>query len=116
VYEHFVSAGTKQLGPMVAGGIGRRAGLHRRQPAAAPAHLSDPRIRINSRTSDIVLLVLLGCSWPWAGHLPLSAQHLDGSMMMKLAEWSQRIVTFRAGAPELLAGAGWPSRPTCSWA
>jgi nitrate reductase gamma subunit len=38
--------------------------------------------------------------------IPLSAQHLDGSMMMKLAEWAQRIVTFRTGAPELLAEAG----------
>jgi nitrate reductase gamma subunit len=28
-------------------------------------------------------------------------------MMMRLAEWAQRIVTFRAGAPELLAEAGW---------
>ena len=27
--------------------------------------------------------------------------------MMKLAEWAQRIVTFRAGAVELLADAGW---------
>jgi nitrate reductase gamma subunit len=58
VYEHFVSAGTKQLGAMVAGGVAGVLGfigvsllLHRR--------LSDPRIRINSRTSDIVLLVLL---------------------------------------------------------
>ena len=39
--------------------------------------------------------------------IPLSAQHLDGSMMLKLAEWAQRIVTFRAGAAELLADAGW---------
>ena len=39
--------------------------------------------------------------------IPLSAQHLDGSMMMKLAEWSQRIVTFRSGGVELLADAGW---------
>jgi nitrate reductase gamma subunit len=28
-------------------------------------------------------------------------------MMMKLAEWGQRIVTFRSGAVELLAEAGW---------
>jgi nitrate reductase gamma subunit len=27
-------------------------------------------------------------------------------MMMRLAEWAQHIVTFRAGAPEFLAGAG----------
>jgi len=26
---------------------------------------------------------------------------------MRLAEWAQRIVTFRGGAVELLAGAGW---------
>jgi nitrate reductase gamma subunit len=104
VYEHFVSAGTKQLGAMVAGGVAGVLGfigvsllLHRR--------LSDPRIRINSRTSDIVLLVLLWLQLALGlATLPLSAQHLDGSMMMKLAEWSQRIVTFRAGAPELLAG------------
>ena len=39
--------------------------------------------------------------------IPLSAQHLDGGMMMKLAEWAQRIVTFRSGAPELLVEASW---------
>ncbi len=39
--------------------------------------------------------------------IPLSAQHLDGSMMLKLAEWAQRIVTFRGGAADLLVDAGW---------
>ena len=39
--------------------------------------------------------------------IPLSAQHLDGSLMMSLAEWAQRIVTFRSGATEQLADAGW---------
>jgi nitrate reductase gamma subunit len=28
-------------------------------------------------------------------------------MMLLLAEWAQRIVTFRAGAPELLSEASW---------
>ena len=32
---------------------------------------------------------------------------MDGSQMLKLAEWSQRIVTFRSGAAELLMDAGW---------
>jgi nitrate reductase gamma subunit len=36
----------------------------------------------------------------------LSGQHLDGSMMMKLAGWAQHIVTFQPGAVELLAEAG----------
>ena len=107
IYEPFISAGNKQLMAMLSGGaagllgfIGVSLLLHRR--------LSDDRIRINSRTSDIVLLWLL-----WAqlalglATIPLSAQHLDGSMMLKLAEWAQRIVTFRGGAADLLVDAGW---------
>ncbi len=106
VYEPFMSAGTKQVVAMVSGGIFGLLGfigvsilLHRR--------LSDPRIRINSKTSDIVMLWLLWIQFALGlATIPLSAQHLDGSMMLKLAEWAQRIVTFRAGAPELLAEAG----------
>ncbi len=107
IYEPFISAGNKQLVAMVSGGaagllgfIGVSLLLHRR--------LSDARIRANSRTSDIVLLWLL-----WAqlalglATIPLSAQHLDGSMMLKLAEWAQRIVTLRSGAADLLVDAGW---------
>ena len=107
LYEHFISAGTKQLLAMTAGGIAGIFGiigvsilLHRR--------LTEPRIRVNSKTSDILLLGLLWLQLALGlATLPLSAQHLDGSMMMKLAEWAQRIVTFRAGAPEVLAEAGW---------
>lgn len=106
IYEPFISAGNKQLVAMVSGGaagllgfIGVSILLHRR--------LSDARIRANSKTSDIVLLWLL-----WAqlalglATIPLSAQHLDGSMMLKLAEWAQRIVTFRSGAADLLVDTG----------
>jgi len=107
VYEHFMSAGAKQVMAMVSGGtagllgfIGVSVLLHRR--------LSEPRIRATSRTSDIVILVLLWLQLALGlATIPLSAQHLDGSMMMVLAEWAQRIVTFRAGAADLLGGAGW---------
>ena len=107
VYEHFINAGNKQLMAMVSGGtagvlgfIGVSLLLHRR--------LFEPRIRINSKTSDIVLLVLLWLQLALGlATIPLSAKHLDGGMMMNLAEWAQRIVTFRAGATELLADAGW---------
>jgi len=107
IYEHFIGAGAKQLMAMVSGGIAGVLGiiglsllLHRR--------LTDPRIRITSKTSDIVLLWLLWIQLALGlATIPLSAQHLDGSMMMRLAEWGQRIVTFRSGGVELLAEAGW---------
>ena len=107
IYEHFIGAGAKQLMAMVSGGIAGVLGiiglsllLHRR--------LTDPRIRATSKTSDIVLLWLLWIQLALGlATIPLSAQHLDGSMMMRLAEWGQRIVTFRSGGVELLAGAGW---------
>ncbi|MFM6991615.1 MAG: respiratory nitrate reductase subunit gamma [Rhodoferax sp.] len=107
VYESFMSAGDKQLLAMVSGGVFGLLGfvgvtllLHRR--------LSDERIRLNSKTSDIVLLVLLWAQFALGlATIPLSAQHLDGSMMLKLAEWAQRIVTLRSGGVELLAEASW---------
>ena len=84
----------------VFGFIGVSLLLHRR--------LTDPRIRATSKTSDIVLLWLLWAQFALGlATIPLSAQHLDGSMMMKLAEWAQRIVTFRGGAAELLDEASW---------
>jgi nitrate reductase gamma subunit len=84
----------------VLGFVGVTLLLHRR--------LSDERIRLNSKTSDIVLLVLLWAQFALGlATIPLSAQHLDGSMMLKLAEWAQRIVTFRGGGVELLAEASW---------
>jgi nitrate reductase gamma subunit len=107
VYEPFMTAGAKQLLAMVSGGLFGVLGflgvtllLHRR--------LFEPRIRATSKTSDIVLLLLLWLQFALGlATIPMSAQHLDGSMMMKLAEWAQRIVTFRGGAVELLAEAGW---------
>ena len=107
LYEHFISAGAKQIMAMVSGGLAGTLGfiglsilLHRR--------LSDERIRATSKVSDILILVLLWLQLALGlATIPLSAQHLDGSMMMKLAEWGQRVVTFRSGGVELLAEAGW---------
>ncbi len=107
VYEPFLGAGAKQLLAMVSGGIAGTLGfigltilLHRR--------LTEPRIRATSKPSDILILVLLWLQLVLGlATIPLSAQHLDGSMMLVLAEWAQRIVTFRAGAADLLANAGW---------
>ena len=107
MYEHVISAGDKQLLAMISGGvfgvlgfIGVTLLLHRR--------LFDVRIRVNSKTSDIVLLVLLWAQFALGlATIPLSAQHLDGGMMLKLAEWAQRIVTLRPDASGLV-GLDWP--------
>ena len=107
VYEPFISTSAKQLLAMVSGGIagllafiGLTLLLHRR--------LTEPRIRATSKFSDIFILLLLWLQLLLGlATIPLSAQHLDGSMMVRLAEWAQRIVTFRGGAVELLDGAGW---------
>jgi len=106
-YEHFMTAGAKQILAMVSGGVagalalvGLTILLHRR--------LSDPRIRVTSSSMDILLLVLLWVQLALGmATIPLSGQHLDGSMMLVLAEWAQRIVTFRPGAADLVAGAPW---------
>ena len=106
IYENFVTPADKQMGAMVSGGLAGLAGfvgmtllLHRR--------LTDPRIWAMTRTSDLLmgillwlqLLIGLGTIW-------VSAQHLDGSLMISFGEWAQRIVTFRAEAAGHLAGAG----------
>jgi len=107
LYESFISAGNKQLMAMISGGFAGLLGfvgvsilLHRR--------LSDARIRINSKFSDVLLLALLWLQLALGlATIPLSAQHLDGGMMMKLAGWAQHVVTFQGGAVELLSDASW---------
>ena len=106
-YEHFLSAGNKQLMAMITGGIagvlaiaGLTVLLHRR--------LADPRIRATSSPMDIALLFILWIQLALGlATVPLSGQHLDGSVMLVLAEWAQRIVTFRSGAADLIAGVSW---------
>lgn len=107
LYESFINAGNKQIVAMASGGIagtlafiGLTLLLIRR--------LRDPRIRATSKTSDIALLVLLWLQLVLGlGTIPLSAQHLDGSMMLKLAGWAQHIVTFQPGAAALIGEASW---------
>jgi nitrate reductase gamma subunit len=107
VYEHFIGSGAKQLMAMISGGVAGILGfigvtilLHRR--------LTDERIRATSKTSDIMILVLLWLQLALGLiTLPLSAQHLDGSVMLLLAGWAQRIVTFHGDAAEMLSTVSW---------
>jgi nitrate reductase gamma subunit len=107
VYHPFMSAGTKQIMAMTAGGIfgsmcliGMLILLNRR--------LCDKRIRKTSKFSDTFILIylfaqlLLGLLT-----IPYSAQHLDGSSMIALANWAQHIVTFRGGAADFILTEAW---------
>lgn len=108
VYGMFVSAATKQMLAVIAGGIagaicfvGLTMLLYRR--------LADPRIRHTSHTSDIAILIVL-----WVQltvgliTLPYSWQHADGTAMLILADWAQRIVTLRPVDAAALATLPWP--------
>ncbi len=108
VYGIFISAGTKQMLAVVAGGIagalcfvGLSMLLYRR--------VFDPRIRLTSHRTDIAILVIL-----WVQlvvgmiTLPFSWQHADGSTMVILADWAQRIVTLRPVDATVLSALPWP--------
>lgn len=97
----------KQLMAMVAGGvmgsmamIGVLLLLHRR--------LTDPRIRKTCTGMDIFILVWVFVTLALGLlTIPVSAGHMDGSVMILLANWAQSIVTFQPGAAEYLATVSW---------
>ncbi len=104
VYSIFISAEHKQILAMTAGGIfgticfiGMVILIHRRA--------TNPRIRATTKFADWVALGLLFIQL-CLGLLtiPQSAQHLDGSSMINLANWAQHILTFRPGAAQFIAG------------
>jgi nitrate reductase gamma subunit len=98
-----LTAKAKQLMAMVIGGVfgllcfvGLTLLIYRR--------LSDPRIRSTSSLMDIAILLLLYAQLILGlSSIFDSAQHLDGSEMLKLADWAQRIVTLRGGAADEIA-------------
>ncbi|HEY7608622.1 MAG TPA: respiratory nitrate reductase subunit gamma [Alphaproteobacteria bacterium] len=107
-YEPFISAGNKQMLAIMAGGVagalcfvGLTMLIHRR--------LFDSRIRKTSSMMDIAILLLL-----WAQlvlglfTIPYSLEHRDGSVMLALSEWAQRVVTFQGGAADMVAAVAWP--------
>ena len=107
VYEHFMTAGAKQLMAIISGGIAGILGFIGVTILLA-RRLTDERIRATSKSSDILILALLWLQLALGlVTLPLSAQHLDGSVMLLLAGWAQSIVTFQSNAADLLAGVSW---------
>ncbi|HLD69018.1 MAG TPA: respiratory nitrate reductase subunit gamma [Pseudomonas sp.] len=95
LYHHVISTENKQLLAMVSGGffgvlclIGLVMLLNRR--------LGDPRVRASSSFSDImILLVLLAQLVLGLLTIVASTQHMDGSVMVMLANWAQNVVTLQ---------------------
>ena len=107
-YGHFMEAPVKQMLAIYSGGaagvlcfIGLSLLIHRR--------VFDARIRATSHPTDIAVLVIL-----WVQlvvglvTLPYSWAHSDGSVMLVLADWAQRILTLRAVDAAVLADVPWP--------
>ncbi|GGF43439.1 respiratory nitrate reductase subunit gamma [Aliidongia dinghuensis] len=98
-----LSVEAKQLMAMIVGGVfgalcflGLTLLVYRR--------LADPRIRATSSRMDIAILLLLYAQLTLGlSSIFVSAHHLDGSEMLKLADWAQHIVTFQAGAADFVA-------------
>ena len=103
-YQFMISAGTKQLLAMTAGGIfgvtcliGMVLLIRRR--------MLDPRIKATSQASDLpILLILFVQLVIGLLTIPFSAQHMDGSSMLALASWAQHLVTFQGDAASYVAG------------
>ena len=95
IYHYVISTPHKQLLAMVSGGlfgvlcfIGLTILIYRR--------LTDPRVRANSNFSDFVVLFLLYIQLILGlATIVVSADHMDGSVMLLLAQWAQSIVTLQ---------------------
>uniref|UniRef100_UPI0010F91081 respiratory nitrate reductase subunit gamma n=1 Tax=Variovorax sp. 3P27G3 TaxID=2502214 RepID=UPI0010F91081 len=106
-YEGFMDASVKQRIAIYAGGaagvicfVGLTLLLHRR--------IFDPRIRLTSHRTDLAILIILWVQLTLGLiTLPYSYSHADGSAMLVLAEWAQRVVTFRPDA-SVLVNMDWP--------
>lgn len=107
LYKPFMSSGQKQILAIAIGGLfgvvcllGISLLLWRR--------LFDARVRATGNTRDTAVLVLLYAQLLLGmGSIFVSAGHLDGAQMVKLAQWAQHIVTFRPGAAEFILDAHW---------
>lgn len=102
-----LSTSLKQQIAMVAGGffgvfclIGMTILIYRR--------LFNERVRANSARADTFIIILLYLQLlTGLSTLFVSIDHLDGSVMVQLANWAQSIVTFQDGAWTYIANVHW---------
>jgi len=108
IYTKFITVEQKQMLAIVAGGIAGTAcfiGLsmlvHRR--------LFDARVRRASTFNDTAILLIL-----WVQltiglvTIPLSLEHADGEVMLRLSHWAQGIWTLNPSVSKEIMGLAWP--------
>ncbi|WP_333876902.1 respiratory nitrate reductase subunit gamma [Methylobacter sp.] len=101
-----LSTSAKQILAVVAGGVFGGVCL-RGIIILIRRRLTDARIRATSSRMDIFILLLIGVQLALGlMTLPISLYHYDGANMLLLAEWAQRIVTFRSGAADQISEIG----------
>ncbi|MEI6707423.1 MAG: respiratory nitrate reductase subunit gamma [Methylococcales bacterium] len=99
-----LSTSAKQIMAVIAGGVFGGVCL-RGLWILTKRRMTDSRIRATSTKMDMAILHLLLAQLALGLlTLPFSLAHSDGSTMLALAEWAQRIVTFRGGAAEAMVG------------
>ncbi|HEX7799748.1 MAG TPA: respiratory nitrate reductase subunit gamma [Asticcacaulis sp.] len=108
VFEYLgIPHGAKQVLAMVAGGV---AGVFALAGALLLLHrrLFDARVRHNSTFGDTAILIVLTVQLCLGlATIPLSAQHLDGSEMVKFMNWAQGVFTFNRQAAGYVADVPW---------
>lgn len=98
-----LSTSAKQIMAVIAGGIFGGICL-RGLWILTKRRMTDARIRATSSKMDMAILHLLLAQLALGLlTLPFSLMHSDGSTMLLLAEWAQRIVTFQGGAADAIA-------------
>jgi nitrate reductase gamma subunit len=107
VYGYFISSSQKQLLAMAVGGffgalcfVGISILLVRR--------LTNARVRATGSVGDTLVLVLLFAQLVLGMFsIVISADHMDGSVMVQLSQWAQHIATFRWGAADFITDVHW---------
>lgn len=108
LYTKIITVEQKQLLAITAGSIfglicfvGLTLLLHRR--------LFDARIRMTSTTMDMAILIILWVQLALGlATLPISLQHSDGEVMLKLSHWAQGVLTLEPNIDGYLKGLAWP--------
>jgi len=108
LYHHVISAENKQMVAIVMGGLFGTVcfiGL----TILCIRRLFVARVRVTSAPADVAILVILWVQLVLGlTTIPYSLGHSDGSVMMALSEWCQKIITFQGAHPELIEPLAWP--------